>query len=234
MISADDSDAAARDYDWVFDEMGRLEETQFRNPDQIVPYNYKLKNKYDADSRRTDRVVNVTGDPPYNTPVDILTDQWWYDRQGRVIDQYQWDNGWNYRRATYGYFADGQLKSMDRYKFDNPSWTKLVTTNWTYDGAGQIDTLEHRNPSNVLFAGYDYGWDAAGRMTAMDFTVSTWNNEDATFAHDDTGQLTGATRTNSLIDEAYTYDENGNRISQTREGTTNTVLVGANNRLTVR
>jgi hypothetical protein len=72
---------------------------------------------------------------------------------------------------------------MDRYKYDSPTWTRLVTTKWTYDGAGRIDTLEHRNPSNALFGGYGYGWDAANRMQSMDLLDSARDNADATFTN---------------------------------------------------
>ena len=119
MISADDNGAEGRDYDYIYDQMGRLQETQWRSADQIVPYDYTLKNKYDADSRRIERTVHVDPDEPFS-PVDILMDHWYYDRVGRVVDQYQWDNLHNWRRATYSYFADGQLDTMERYKYDSP------------------------------------------------------------------------------------------------------------------
>jgi YD repeat-containing protein len=64
--SADDDGAEGRDYDWVYDAMGRLTETEWRAADQGVPFDYTLINKYDANSRRSERIVHV--DPPPTAP----------------------------------------------------------------------------------------------------------------------------------------------------------------------
>jgi YD repeat-containing protein len=63
MISADDDGAEGRDYDFFYDQLGRLTETKWRAADQVVPYNYNLINKYTANSQRSERIVQVTGDP---------------------------------------------------------------------------------------------------------------------------------------------------------------------------
>lgn len=127
---------------------------------------------------------------------------------------------------------------MDRYNYTT-AWNLLVDTRWNYDGAGQIKELKHfKADRSTLLAGYTYGWDAAGRMTSMEFSSAVRNNdaEDvSTFSHDSTGQLTGADRggIDTTYDESYVYDENGNRDTVSRYGATNQDwVVGANNRLT--
>jgi RHS repeat-associated protein len=163
--------------------------------------------------------------------VDVLLDWWYYDDLGRVVDQYQRDNLFNWRRATYTYFADGQLDRMDRYTYTS-SWTKLATTQWTYDGAGRIDDLKHfKADGTTLLAGYGYGFDAAGRMTSMDFSSDVRNNdaEDVTaFGYDRTNQLLSGDRSGTTSDEAYAYDGAGNRTAA--NGSTYTT--STNNRLT--
>jgi RHS repeat-associated protein len=164
--------------------------------------------------------------------VDVLLDWWYYDDLGRVVDQYQRDNLWNWRRATYTYFADGQLDTMDRYTYDSPNWTKLLTTQWTYDGAGRIDDLKHfKADGTTLLAGYGYGFDAAGRMTSMDFSSDVRNNdaEDVTtFGYDRTNQMLSGERSGTSNDEAYAYDGAGNRTSANGASYT----TSSNNRLT--
>jgi hypothetical protein len=163
--SADDDGPEGRDYDWFYDAMGRLKETKWRAADLDVPFDYTLINKYDANSRRSERIVHVDPEDPY-VPTDLLRDWWYYDDLGRVVTQDQRDNLFNWRRATYTYFADSQLDTMDCYRYDSPNWTKLLTTKWTYDGAGRIDDLKHfKADGTTLLAGYGYGFDAAGRTS---------------------------------------------------------------------
>jgi YD repeat-containing protein len=72
-------------------------------------------------------------------------------------------------------------------------------------------------------------------MLSMDFSSAVRNNDTedvTTFTHDSTGQLTDADRSGTTNDEAYVYDDNGNRTSQTRDDATSTAIVGANNRVT--
>lgn len=51
-------------------------------------------------------------------------------------------------------------------------------------------------------------------------TVTGYSAENATYTYDDTNQLLGADRASTPNDEAYTYDDNGNR--QTANGSTYT------------
>ncbi|NBT35423.1 MAG: RHS repeat protein [Betaproteobacteria bacterium] len=127
------------------------------------------------------------------------------------------------KRVDFGYLADGQLTQMTR--FANLAGTQAVaSTAFGYDAAGRLSSLVH-SKSATVFAGYGYGYDAGNRMTA--FTNSAYPAEDATFANDATGQLTGADRTGSSSDEVYVYDATGNRV--TANGST--YATGANNRL---
>ena len=58
-------------------------------------------------------------------------------------------------------------------------------------------------------------------------TIAGYSAENATFSYDDFGQLTGADRTGSGNDEAYDYDDNGNRESANGD----TYTPGTNNQI---
>ena len=127
------------------------------------------------------------------------------------------------KRVDFGYLADGQLAQMTR--FANLAGTQSVaSTAFGHDAAGRLTSLVHSKNATV-FASYGYGYDAGSRMTS--FTNSAYPAEDATYANDATGQLTGADRTGASSDEAYAYDANGNRL--TANGST--YATEANNRL---
>ena len=79
------------------------------------------------------------------------------------------------------------------------------------------------------FADYDLTWDAASRITDIDFDfLGTNYDDDASYTYDDTSQLTDADYT-TQADENYVYDDNGNR---TLVDGTDTYTTGDQNRLT--
>jgi hypothetical protein len=164
MTSADDDGAKGRDYDWIYDQMGRVQEIRWDGFDFISIYHYQLKNSYDANSRRYQRIFHVDPDDPY-TSVDVVGDYWWFDNLGRATQQQQYDNLAVHRMATCTYNAVGQLTAMDRFNYTT-GWNLLVNTKWDYDGAGRIKTLEHfKADRSTLLAGYTYGWGKKGVRT---------------------------------------------------------------------
>jgi YD repeat-containing protein len=54
-------------------------------------------------------------------------------------------------------------------------------------------------------------YDAANRVTG--FTNSAHTAENAAYSYDNSGQLTEADRSGTSGDESYSYDDNGNRLS---------------------
>jgi RHS repeat-associated protein len=235
MTSADDDGPQARDYDWFYDQMGRVKEMHWHGGDLMPAYTFELQNMYYFSSQRSQRKLHVNVDPNVHPSFDTLIDNWYHDRQGRLIEQHQSDAIGNPRKAIYEYFADGQLAKMDRHRYTT-SWNLLVQSQWSHDDAGRIKDLKHFKPDGTtLLAGYGYGWDAAGRMTSMDFSSHVRNNDSedvAAFTHDAAGQLTGADRPNTANDEGYTYDDNGNRELVSRDGVTNQDwVVDPNNQL---
>jgi YD repeat-containing protein len=59
MKSASDDGSRGRDYEWFYDEMGRIEEIRWSLFDFFGIYNYKLQDRYDAASQRTQQSLQV-------------------------------------------------------------------------------------------------------------------------------------------------------------------------------
>ncbi len=233
MTSADDSYVTGRNYDYVFDEMGRLEETEWTMAGRL----YTMINEYDLGSRRTERNLSYDPGAPYYPAPDFIVDNWEYDNLGRMTVAKQEGLAWMLdKSAKFAYNAAGQLTEIKRYN-DLTGSNLILDTDYEYDSAGRVKVLTHKNPAGTTtYAGYTYTWDAANRMTGMDFSstvTSGINDEDATFSYDNSGQLTGAERSGTANDEAYVYDDNGNRDTVSRGGVTNQNWVaGTNNQLT--
>jgi YD repeat-containing protein len=120
------------------------------------------------------------------------------------------------KRADFAYNAAGQFVEITRHA-DVAGQHLVVSTEFTYDGLGRLLTLEH--PDAAPLAGYEFGWDAASRIVSIDSLLDSLSE----YTHDHTSQLTAAdhaTQTN----EAYEYDENGNRVMSGH-------VIGDNNQL---
>jgi RHS repeat-associated protein len=92
---------------------------------------------------------------------------------------------------------------------------KVANTSYTYDNAGRLKNLHHRNAdTGANIANYTYTYDAHSRITQIER-----NGTVVTYTYDDTDQLT-ADGTNT-----FTYDANGNR-------TNGSYTTGIGNRLT--
>ncbi len=189
MISTDDSDTRGRDYDYVFDELGRLEETEWAMAGRL----YTMVNEYDQASRRTERNLSYDPGAPYYPVPDFIVDNWAYDNLGRMTLATQEGLAWILdKSARFAYNAAGQLTEIKRYN-DLTASNLIVDTDYTYDDAGRLKILTHKDfNGTTTYAGYTYDWDALNRMTSMDFTATGRDDEDATFTHDASGQLTGA------------------------------------------
>jgi RHS repeat-associated protein len=106
---------------------------------------------------------------------------------------------------------------LDRYASRDTS-EFVANTSFTYDLANRLTSLQHARGLTAL-AGYDYTYDAAGRFTSIDSFLDGLTE----YTHDAAGQLTDADHA-SITDEAYEYDDNGNRVMSG-------YVVGANNRI---
>jgi RHS repeat-associated protein len=121
----------------------------------------------------------------------------------------------------FSYNAAGQRTATSVFAGTN----KVYDTLYQYDGMGRLTDLTHQN-GETIFADYDYGWDAANRITDFDFTfLSEKNEKTSDYGYDKTSQLVSADYNSFQNNELYRYDANGNRISEKFK-------ISANNQLT--
>ena len=141
-------------------------------------------NAFDAMNRRT-QVTAKVGE------TEGFTNLYTYDALGRVNGITQ-DDKW----VEYTYNAAGQRTATSVFA----GVDKVFDTLYSYDGAGRLTSLTHQNDEKV-FVNYDYSWDIANRITAMN---------DGQYGYDKTSQLISAVY-DELPKETYEYDANGNR-----------------------
>jgi RHS repeat-associated protein len=179
-----------------------------------------LGQTFDAASRRSSLFAAIGGTADFKNDFG-------YDNHHRLTSlTQQGQSGGNAvaeKRIDFAHLADGRLDEIRRYA-DVAGTQFVASSDFGYDGAGRLTALVHAKDTTV-FAGYGWTYDAANRMTS--FTNSVYTSEDAVYSHDDLGQLLGATRSNPSDDESYVYDDNGNRLSA--NGATYTT--GTNNRI---
>jgi RHS repeat-associated protein len=96
------------------------------------------------------------------------------------------------KQVHYHYDAAGMRTATQLFS----QGSEVVTTSQTYDGMGRLTQIKHGD-----IAQYDFSWDAANRITAMN---------DADYGYDKTSQLVSA-EYEKLPEELYEYDANGNR-----------------------
>ncbi|MDR2407388.1 MAG: hypothetical protein LBE13_04655, partial [Bacteroidales bacterium] len=101
--------------------------------------------------------------------------------------------------VQYSYDSTGQKISAK---------TPAITSNYSYDGMGRLTKIDHGGVAN-----YDYQWDNANRIVSMN---------DGKYTYDKTNQLIAANY-EKLPAERYNYDLNGNR-SNYQTGKNNQLL----------
>src|SRR5262249_55020655 len=136
--------------------------------------------------------------------------------------------------VTYGYNSNNQVTSVTvgsttvlssvTYDPFGPvtgwTWGNSSTSSRTYDQDGRITAL----PSNPP---YPFGSADASRITSYDNTSDSnwlWS-----YGYDDLDRLTSATRTAESF--AWTYDANGNRLTQASGSTDTYTIASTSNRL---
>jgi YD repeat-containing protein len=209
MTSAGDADSA---YAYTYDAGNRL--TEFDNDGTPDLPNVVLVNGYDNLGRRTSLAAEVDA-------TDDFLNTYAYDALSRMTQLTQaGQSGGNTvaeKRVDLAYNAAGAFSTIVRYA-DLAGTDLVATTTYGYDNALRLTSLTHAQGSTTL-AAYTWTYDNTGRLTGVSSGDGT-----STFTYDTSGQLTGADHSYQT-DEAYEYDDNGNRINDDYE-------VGTNNRLT--
>jgi YD repeat-containing protein len=138
-----------------------------------------------------------------------------YDNAGRlktVADVLNSTTTYNY---TYNYNpTTGQLQTFNR--------ANGATTSYGYDTAGRLNDIKHVNSSNQTLAEYNYNsLDPNGNSVNLLTTLSTGSQQQTLYSYDSLQHLVQATYgagatavPNTDPTVAYTYDNNGNRLTQ--------------------
>ncbi len=222
---------------------GNLTQTSATNGD-VINYTYDSLNRKTsmADSSGTtfygfddlDRVTSIT----YSVS-GVLTDLnnlvlgYTYDTANHLTDltypggehiQYGWDTAGRLlsaddlttgRNTTYYYLpTTGQLHTVTR--------PNGVVTTYSYDTAGRLNDVKHVNSSGHTLAEYSYtAIDPNGNATALLTTFNDGSQKQELYTYDSLRRLIQVTYGSSAtavpnIDKtvAYTYDNDGNRLTQ--------------------
>ncbi|MDY6947413.1 MAG: RHS repeat-associated core domain-containing protein [Pseudomonadota bacterium] len=235
------TDARSAVTTYTYDSLSRVSTTAFTvgtTTDQTLTYTY------DAGTYGKGRLTGVS-DSNHSL-------SWTYDDQGRVLSAGQ-TVGSVSKTTSYAY-ANGLRQSMTTpsgqvitYGYTNGKVTSVsvngtvLVANILYDPFGPVRQWTWSNGSlsvrtfdqdgkitQIDSAGLKtYSYDDAFRITGITDTINSalsW-----TYGYDDLDRLTGATKTGTTL--GYTYDANGNRLTQTGTGASTFTMAANSNRL---
>jgi RHS repeat-associated protein len=193
LLNAQDSNSA---YGYEYDDAGRLVEVDNAGtPD--VP-NVVLNYGYDGANNLIEVKDKIDG---VNRGVETFA----YDELNRVTSITQSGDGVSEKRVDMSYDAASQMTGMTRFS-DLGGTEEVARSTYTFDDAGRLTNLTHDQDGDVLSA-YEWAYDQANRITK-----ATSPDGVSDFTYDKTDQLTQADHSEQ-DDEAYSYDDNGNRIN---------------------
>jgi len=219
---------------YAYDAAGRLTEIAFPDPSQNITHGYDALTAENGWGRLTS-----TTDPSGATVYH-------YDAQGRITREekailgvsyttrYAYDLAGNLVEMTY---PSGRTVTYPRDAKNRPTSVtatlgtpRVLASEIAYDPAGNRTRLALGNglaetwaydPANRVaaitvpgIAALAYTYDRAGNILAITDTVNPSSSK--TYAYDALARLTGATGPWGSL--AWTYDANGNRLSETRNG----------------
>jgi RHS repeat-associated protein len=240
------TDARGAVADYAYDALNRVTSVSYTLAsvtDQTISYTY------DSESNQKG---HLTGASDANHSLS-----WTYDAQGRVTGKGQTVSAIT-KSIGYGYNADGQLASMVlpsgktiTYGYNannqvssvtlNGSPNVTIISNITYDPFGPITGWTWGNSTtasrtfdtdgkltDITSSGQrTFGYDDAFRITGV--TDAADSTKSWTLGYDLLDRLNAATKTALAI--GYTYDANGNRLSQTGTSASMYTMSGSSNKL---
>ncbi|HEV7608942.1 MAG TPA: RHS repeat-associated core domain-containing protein [Steroidobacteraceae bacterium] len=231
---------------YTYDKLNRVATAAFKigsTTDQTITYTY------DAG---TNGKGHLTGASDANHSLS-----WTYDAKGRIVGKGQ-TLGTVTKSVGYGYNAFGQLASLVlpsgqtlAYGYDannqvtsvtlNGSPNVTIVNNITYDPFGPINGWSWGNATTasrtfdgdgkltqVTSSGQrTFGYDDAFRITAANDIATPANSW--TLGYDILDRLNSATKPSTTI--GYTYDADGNRLTQTGTSSSTYTIPGTSNKL---
>jgi RHS repeat-associated protein len=217
VVTKSSSDTATPVLSYLYDQtsLGRLNFIQFNG-------SFQHYLNYDAQGRIAYQIDAIPGNSS-NWVISLNS----YDAYGR-LSQIVYPTG---RSVTYGYDANGRINQVTTQPSNGSPVTVLANTfsygypfnavqSFAYgDGSSSIQNRDaDYQPSAKLDGAYSkvYSYDPSGNLTRLNDV----NTTTLTYGYDATGRLTSAidSATNSFGSLGYSYDKNGNRRLETRNG----------------
>jgi len=201
------------DYTDTYDSLNRNLTTTFNFDSQSAVFTYT----YAPAGRQTSSSLTLNG---RSERVNEVT----YDYLGNATTIKQTGNITDEIFAEFDYNANGLLTAVNRYKEDeNDVLTTVANSLYEYNANNAVTSITHNNANGTQIVKHSYTYDETNNI------VEYLNSIDGStsYDYDFLGQLISADSENQ-VDELYTYDANGNRI--TANGSNYTT--GDNNELT--
>jgi RHS repeat-associated protein len=231
------TDARSLTATYSYDALNRVISVSY--PDQTISYTY------DTGSNQNGRLTQVTNNSGSTS--------WSYDRQGRVLSKQQ--NMGITRSVGYAYDLSGRMQTMTlpsgnsvTYGYSDGKVTSLTlngsislltdvlyepfgpTRGWTW-GNGTFSVRQYN--TDGLITGVDsaglktYSHDDAFRITSI--TDADNASLDQSYGYDLLDRLTSAA--GPSLNQGWTYDANGNRLTQNGSAASTFTISGTSNRL---
>ncbi|GGE95651.1 RHS repeat-associated core domain-containing protein [Pseudoalteromonas gelatinilytica] len=187
-------------------------DTQNRLIKEIKPSSEVLAYSYDNNSNKVHTVITYQDGQTRTESAD-------YDSLNRLISVAV--DG--VMQASYGYDDNGNRTSQT-----NANGT---STTYEYDVLNRLTKVQHYNAQGALIEAFTYTLDDTGRRTKLE--QSTGRTSD--YGYDNRYRLTSESVTDALQGNylaRFTYDDVGNRLTQTINGETTTYVYDDNDRIT--
>ncbi|MES2560875.1 MAG: RHS repeat-associated core domain-containing protein [Bacteroidota bacterium] len=205
---------------YVFDDIGRMKTKILGNMKHSVYYEYNIRNWVTGINRQYLIAPNSNS---LFFGMQLFYEQG-YDKtylNGRIAG-IQWRNkGTNSELRSYGYEydTDQRLKNADYYQLVGSAWQKNIkdftTSNLTYDHNGNILSMNHRGYSNTdVLDDLTYSY-ASGTNKLTEVVEGSSSQSKNPAVHDNLGDFR-----DDAAGTDYTYDANGNLISDGNRGVT--------------
>lgn len=224
-------DSAGPGYFFHYDAFGRLEQTDLAG---LTAEQITLVQQYNKADQRTTLNAYLTAAHLTSEAFDIRNEYTYHADLGRLEEVTQTlpsssSSGRQTLRVDFGYDASSRLTRLERSRSEtSPSvWTVAITSDYAFDAQGRLVGLRHAYEQQTL-ENYAWTYDDRNRLA----TYASLAEGVTTYGYDDRDQLTSVDRIGTADDEAYSYDENGNRITSSSAALAGgSYTTGLNNRL---
>lgn len=184
---------------FTYDNRNRIKSVDNNGTPNVPPV--VLTYDYDLASRLTSVVDSING-------VAAGQNSYTHDALDRMVRLTQGGASVAPKRVDLVYNSLGQMAAIERFSGFAGS-PQVVATSFTYDSLNRLTNLDHRNIADAIVNFQDLTYDAVDRITEISDVDGT-----IVYTYDNRDQLRSANYTDpSRIDEGYTYDANGHRLT---------------------